>query len=166
MKKDSNQFILQHKKLFVVLNLFYYWLSPIIFFYKNKFVQRKFKVKKNHKTQKQIIDKYAGRILAYTLYAQGPGAYYIKDFINIDYLKYPVLGEISDHESDITSDGYNFLQEYYGFSKLASILHYMDWYSEEYNTAGDILTFLKNMQPYEATGLIEKARNMDKDRVL
>ena len=95
----------------------------------------------------EVIQKYGNKplvIRGYGTDVQRYDASYLYDFSNLRY----VLGEMHDHESDITSLGIEFLQETYGLEHLADILFKGDWYSAEFKSAKEIQVWLESLKEY------------------
>lgn len=71
--------------------------------------------------KEKIIGKYKGKLLGVCNYREKGGDFYVADFLDrtslIDFLY-----ELESHESTLTEFGYSFLEEYYGFDKIADML--------------------------------------------
>lgn len=100
----------------------------------------------NRYKKKELIEKYEGIALADKSYGpRNESKYFVKEFIDFDDLKY-VLGEVNDHEADLTKEGFNFLEEYYGINNLAEELYKGDWYQQEYNSTQKILEWFEHLR--------------------
>lgn len=72
--------------------------------------------------KEKIIEKYKGSVMAIRGFTI-KGNYYVEDLLEDKIFNSLFFGELESRESDITAQGFNFLQEYYGFDKLAEMLY-------------------------------------------
>ena len=91
----------------------------------------------------EIIKKYSGKVLAYSNYGNPSPDFFTDDFVDLPKLRF-ILSEVNSSESTITSDGLDFLEEYYdGIEELAGLLEKMGGVDGEYLTAERIIWFFK-----------------------
>lgn len=88
---------------------------------------------KNYLTSK-IRNKYKTKALIIPIYASAKKPHYsIEDLEEFDKLQF-YLGEVNDHEADITETGIHFLEDTFGLRKLAELLYANQWYLDEYHS--------------------------------
>lgn len=107
----------------------------------------------------KIKEKYKDKILGVRLYPHEKSEFYLSDFLSLD-LICPVMGEFYTCESDITPAGKAFIEEYYGFSNLASLLIDKGKLKEsisEYNVE-ELTNWLVNLIPMESLRFINESR--------
>lgn len=90
----------------------------------------------------QISKVYAGKPLIVPVYASAKKKFYsFEDMQEFDDLR-AYLGEVVDHEADITPDGINFLRDTFGFKKLGELLYINGWYPDEFKSSEAIYDWL------------------------
>jgi hypothetical protein len=90
-----------------------------------------------------IKKKYKNKALIIPTYASAKKEYYsIDDLVEFEQVKF-YLGEVRDHEADITPLGIDFFKEVYSLEKLANLLYENQWYSDEFDNPTLILDWLK-----------------------
>lgn len=91
----------------------------------------------------EIVRKYKGRTLIQPNYkSHKKNGYCVEDINGLDDLRY-FLGEVNDHEADLTKIGIDFLKEVFGLKELADLLYQNHWYPEELENSEAIYTWLK-----------------------
>lgn len=70
---------------------------------------------------KTSIEKYRNKILARSNYSTAKPYDYVKDFIDEENLLY-ILYEVNCTEATLTSEGLDFLKEYYGLEYVAELI--------------------------------------------
>lgn len=91
------------------------------------------KIKEKYKQEALIVPNYDSRKKEY---------YSIDDLDSFDSIRY-FLGEVNDHEADLTEQGINFFREAFGLENLAKMLYKNGWYSDEFKNSSEILEWLK-----------------------
>lgn len=91
----------------------------------------------------KIREKFHGKSLIVPAYVSAKKPFYsVEDLERFDDIEY-LLGEVNDHEADITEMGIQFFGEVFGLEKLAKLLYDSHWYADEYNSPEAIYDWLK-----------------------
>lgn len=85
-------------------------------------VRRQFVPSRLNQQQKDVVQRYEGAVLAVQGYKKD-GYFYVNDFADPVRFADRALGELESRESDLTPEGYRFLEAFYGWGKLVRILH-------------------------------------------
>jgi hypothetical protein len=86
--------------------------------------RRKFRFSKLSVVQKKTIEEFRGKVLGQQNY-KVDSKYYAEDFSSSDKFHY-VIGELESREAELTIDGFEFLEKFYGLENLARILYDID----------------------------------------
>lgn len=97
--------------------------------------------------KEEIIEKFKDKKLGIIGFKEDSG-FYLEDFLDRELLMDFIM-EMIDHQTDLTKEGYNFLEEYYGIDNLAKMIEeeYPD-FSKKFHIGESTLAWLKTKGEY------------------
>ena len=106
-----------------------------------------------------MISKYKNKILGVRNYKSEKMSFGVEDFLNLDTLAL-FIDELFCCESDLTEAGKIFIEEYYGFTKLASLLLETGKLKEDIRnySVEQLADFLTNHDPLLVQNIINNTR--------
>lgn len=112
------------------------------------------------KNNGEITEAYKSKILAIRNYKSDKKEFLVDDFTDIGVLE-KILEEIDTGESDITPAGKSFLEEYFGFDKLASILLERKIFLTSPNPSSlrGLVSWFETLEPMNTITFIEKSKD-------
>lgn len=114
----------------------------------------------NTEDREKLLESYKPKILAIRNYKSDKDEFFVDDFINLDSLE-EILMEVDTGESDLTPAGKKFLEDYYGFEELASLLSVRKKYQSMFRnpmSKEEIKSRLENWVPMEIATFIQQAQ--------
>lgn len=106
-------------------------------------------------TKTEVVAAFHRKILGIQNYSSVK--FIVDDFMSLDVLEH-FLKEVVTGESDITPAGKAFIEQYYGFTELASRLTSEFRIDSGLSTTGEVRAWLEKLVPMESMRFVEEAR--------